>query len=336
MGQKGTMRQGSDYLAVSYIKGHVLLTWDLGAGPRRIFTPAPVDDRIYVHSVHLGRWGRRAWLKVDHFRNISGLAPGKLADLNVNGEFFIGGHETYNFTRLPHDLPLHTGFTGCIFDLVLKDEAGEALVPVPARGRNVQQCHERMCDAAPCGPGGSCLDFGASYTCECGEAGARGPSCDLDNVCARGSNQCQEGSTCVLDLGGAGYQCVCPLGRQGQYCQENVRISDARFPGAHSWMALDLVTAVRYNTHISLAIRPDHSDGLLLYMSQPHSAAGDYLSLLLVNGSLIFTYSLGSGDSVTTIRVPCCVELDTWHVISAGRHATQVESQTNMYEHLME
>ena len=35
--------------------------------------------------------------------------------------------------------------------------------------------------------------------------------------------------------------------------------------------------------------------------------------------------SLGSGDSVTTIRVPCCVELDTWHVISAGRHATQVK-----------
>ena len=48
-----------------------------------------------------------------------------------------------------------------------------------------------MCDQAPCGPGGSCLDYGASYTCECGEAGARGPSCDLDNVCARGSNQCQ-------------------------------------------------------------------------------------------------------------------------------------------------
>ena len=104
-----------------------------------MFTISNDSVRIYVHSVHLGRWGRRAWLKVDHFRNISGLAPGKchvsrlhdvtmsrsvsagkLADLNVNGEFFLGGHETYNFTRLPHDLPLHTGFTGCIFDLVLR------------------------------------------------------------------------------------------------------------------------------------------------------------------------------------------------------------------------
>ena len=26
---------------------------------------------------------------------------------------------------------------------------------------------------------------------------------------------------------------------------------------------------------------------------------------------------------MTTIRVPCCVELDTWHVVSAGRHASQ-------------
>ena len=146
MGQRGTVRQASDYLAVSYIKGHLLLTWDLGAGPRRIFTPAPVDQRLYVHSVHIGRLGRRAWLKVDHFKNISGLAPGKLTDLNVGSEFYVGGHETYNFTQLPHDLPLHTGFTGCIFDLVLKNSDGSPVVPVPRRGRNVQQCHERICD----------------------------------------------------------------------------------------------------------------------------------------------------------------------------------------------
>ena len=87
---------------------------------------------------------------LNYDRNISGLAPGKLADLNVNGEFFIGGHETYNFTQLPHDLPLHTGFTGCIFDLVITDDDGKSLVPVPQRGRNVQQCHERICDTDPC------------------------------------------------------------------------------------------------------------------------------------------------------------------------------------------
>ena len=56
LGQSGPNRGGSDYLAISFIKGYVLLTWDLGAGPRRIFTPQPVDERINVHSVHIGRW----------------------------------------------------------------------------------------------------------------------------------------------------------------------------------------------------------------------------------------------------------------------------------------
>ena len=56
LGQSGPHRGGSDYLAISFIKGYVLLTWDLGAGPRRIFTPRPVDERINVHSVHIGRW----------------------------------------------------------------------------------------------------------------------------------------------------------------------------------------------------------------------------------------------------------------------------------------
>ena len=35
---------------------------------------------------------------------------------------------------------------------------------------------------------------------------------------------------------------------QGEFCEENVRISDALFPGQHSWMSVDLVTAVRSDT----------------------------------------------------------------------------------------
>ena len=321
MGQKGTHRQGSDYLAVSFIKGHVLLTWDLGAGPRRIFTPAPVDERILVHSVHIGRLGRRGWMKVDHFKNITGLAPGKLADLNVNGEFFIGGHETYNFTRLPHDLPVHTGFTGCIFDLVLKGGDMNPTVPIPKRGRNVQQCHQRMCDREPCN-GGYCLDYGASFSCQCPD-GRSGPSCDMHhNVCSGGAHQCQEGSTCITNSTG-GYSCVCPLGRRGLHCEENVGLSDARFTGDHSYMSVDLMTAVRFNTHVILEIKPESSDGLILHLSQRTNQFGDFLSLLLVNGTLFFTYSLGSDESVTTIRAPCCIELNSWHTISAGRYGNQ-------------
>ena len=80
-----------------------------------------------------------------------------------------------------------------------------------------------------------------------------------------------------------------------------------------------LYPCFRFNTHVMLQMKPETSDGLVLHMSQPQGQHGDFLSLLLINGSLFFTYSLGSEDSVTTIRAPCCIELGEWHTVSAGR-----------------
>ena len=83
LGQEGFHEYGSDYIAVSYVKGHILLTWDLGAGPRRIFTKRPVDERYLVHSVQFGRYGRLGYLQVDNFPNITGRAPGLRENLNI-------------------------------------------------------------------------------------------------------------------------------------------------------------------------------------------------------------------------------------------------------------
>ena len=55
------------------------------------------------------------------------------------------------------------------------------------------------------------------------------------------------------------------------------------------------IYTTRFNTHITLELKPAQAEGLILYMAGAQYT-GDYLSLLLVNGSLIFTYSLGSGD----------------------------------------
>jgi EYS protein len=35
LGQEGFHEYGSDYVAISYVKGHVLFTWDLGAGLKK-------------------------------------------------------------------------------------------------------------------------------------------------------------------------------------------------------------------------------------------------------------------------------------------------------------
>ncbi|XP_023335490.1 protein eyes shut isoform X2 [Eurytemora carolleeae] len=322
MGQLGTRRQGSDYLAVSFIKGHVLLTWDLGAGPRRIFTKEPVDPRIHVHTVHAGRWGRLGWLKVDHYRNLTGLAPGKLSTLNVNGEFYIGGHESFNFTGLPHDFPVHTGFTGCIFDLVVRNDEDDLIVPVPVRGRNVQQCQERICDRRPCS-NGFCLDYGASYSCQCPD-GTTGPSCDHNhNICSGQRHQCQEGSTCTPVHSGAGYQCVCPLGRTGEHCEENIEISDAKFTGSSSYMALNLLTSVRFRTELRFELKVDRADGLLVYLGQSSNQFGDFLSVLLINQTLVFSFSLGAEDKVVTLKSKERLNLGDWTNIRVGRRGEE-------------
>ena len=89
LGQEGFHEYGSDYMAVSYVKGHILLTWDLGAGPRRIFTKRPVDERYLVHSVQFGRYGRLGYLQVDNFPNITGKAPGLRENLNITSKVYF-------------------------------------------------------------------------------------------------------------------------------------------------------------------------------------------------------------------------------------------------------
>ena len=37
IGQEGLHEYGSDYVAISYVKGHILLTWDLGSGKKFIY-----------------------------------------------------------------------------------------------------------------------------------------------------------------------------------------------------------------------------------------------------------------------------------------------------------
>ena len=38
IGQEGLHEYGSDYVAISYVKGHILLTWDLGSGENKFMT----------------------------------------------------------------------------------------------------------------------------------------------------------------------------------------------------------------------------------------------------------------------------------------------------------
>lgn len=135
-------------------------------GPRRIFTPKPIARNKNSYSIHLGRIGRRAWLSVDNIGNVTGRSPGNLVQMDVVPIIFLGGHSSPNFSILPHDLPLHTGFSGCIYDVELK--SGNLIIPLQssrqAVGRSLGQCNTNECHENLCQNEGACLHHGATFT----------------------------------------------------------------------------------------------------------------------------------------------------------------------------
>ncbi|KAG7208524.1 hypothetical protein KM043_014743 [Ampulex compressa] len=178
LGQSGGRRDLSDHLSITYVRGYIMLTWDLGSGVRRIFTSAPLSAMTMTaattksykaHTLRVGRRGRDAWLAIDGIGNVTGRAVGSMTRLDVSPILYIGGHKAKNFETLPHDLPLHTGFSGCIFDIELRTE--NAIFPItstsPATGRGVGECHRNECIRHSCKNGAVCLNHGATYSCIC-------------------------------------------------------------------------------------------------------------------------------------------------------------------------
>ena len=61
-----------------------------------------------------------------------------------------------------------------------------------------------------------------------------------------------------------------------------VVISDPKFVGPHSVMKVALASALRFASHFSLEVRPESSDGTLLYLGQTRDAKHlDFFSLAL-------------------------------------------------------
>ncbi|CRL07542.1 CLUMA_CG020507, isoform A [Clunio marinus] len=244
LGQNGVHDEKSDHLAVSFIQGYIMLTWNLGSGPRRIFTQKPLafhdgEDEVISYHIQVIREGRKASLYIDGKLNVTGNSPGDVTRLDVVPTLFIGGHSLTNFSTMPHDLPLHTGFQGCIYDLQLK--SGSLVVPLHETkgiiGRSVGQCGTRECHRHAC-HNGACLQHGATYTCICPD-GWFGTLCSQKtNPCDVENSKCDLDSTCVPLINS--YECDCPIGKIGKYCDIAMKyLSDVSLSGKRSYFALN-------------------------------------------------------------------------------------------------
>lgn len=163
----------------------------------------------------------------------------KIWDEKYNENLLSGGHHVANFSTLPHDLPLHSGFQGCIFDLQLI--SGHISIPLletkGVRGRGVGQCGTRECHRHACQHDGACLQHGATFTCICQE-GWYGPLCaQKQNPCEIRHNRCALDSMCVPLV--TGYECDCPVSKSGKFCDQIIKhLSDVSMTGRRSYLVI--------------------------------------------------------------------------------------------------
>uniref|UniRef100_A0A6P7FAR9 Protein eyes shut n=1 Tax=Diabrotica virgifera virgifera TaxID=50390 RepID=A0A6P7FAR9_DIAVI len=324
IGQAGHHDFYSDHVAVSFVRGYIMLTWNLGSGPRRIFTSQAIKAGSKDYLVRLGHVGRRAWLYVEHLGNVTGRSPGNLVQLDVVPLLYVGGFDLKNFSTLPHDLPLHTGFSGCIYDLEMK--SGSVIIPfqgsMKAFGRAVGQCGTSECYERSCQNGGACLHHGSTFMCLCQDDWF-GPLCSSKhNLCNSNYTTCAENSRCVPLLSHA--ECDCPFGKVGQYCEKNEQITDVSLTGVRSFITLNPVELEGTKFHIEFEIRILKDHGVVLYMGKKDLR---FICLSVQNGVLELKIQSGSSKVVSSglvIRSSKLLVKGVWHKIQFGRFGKKV------------
>ncbi|XP_065164400.1 protein eyes shut [Atheta coriaria] len=320
MGQEGQHDFHSSHMSVSFVKGFIMLTWNLGAGPRRIFTEKPIPADKASYEIQVGRLGRRAWLHVENIGNVTGRSQGSLTHLDVEPLIYFGGYKSKGFQGLPHDLPLHTGFAGCMFDMIFK--VGDVTVSLDngkITGRAVGQCGTTECYEGVCQNHGACLYHGGTFTCMC-QDGFYGPLCSNKfNLCDRSS--CAPSANCVPMI--AGYECDCALNKKGKYCQDNETLSDISFTGVRSYLLLGPRTFEVNKFNFDLELRP-FKDGLIAFIGNH-----DYFFSLSMLSGLLELRILPSRQRRNrrdriTLRSNKLLRLGMWHSVKIQVYGRKV------------
>ncbi|CAH1645076.1 unnamed protein product [Spodoptera littoralis] len=315
IGQSGRHDSRSQHLALTFVKGYIMLTWNMGSGPRRVFTSRALSPRRGGHAVRVWRRGRSAGLSVDGRHNISGNAPAHSTKMTLLPYIFIGGHPSPDFVDLPHDLPLHSGWRGCIW------EVGGQAIGAGARaagGRGVGQCGVAQCTAKSCNaPRGVCIHSPATYGCICNE-GWFGATCSSTrNPCDRAHSKCQ--GQCVITTDG-NTQCDCPYGKTGVYCDQDLIPTDVLFTGTRSYLQLHPTTISSVSLSLESEIKPAKERGLVMFVKTPHF----YTALSLQGGLLEYRWTDRLSGVTSLVRSGVVVSMSQWHSVKAGRYGSRL------------
>ncbi|OQV16289.1 Protein eyes shut-like protein [Hypsibius exemplaris] len=328
--------------------------YNLGSGFLKQTARVSVDAMVGNHSLSVivdGSWG--VSLALDSTSPILGMHPANYPFTGFD-DFMpvsVGGYDTMDILPIPG----FGGFSGTITDIKFRTASNASFVVLteltggrnvlPANADDVSPCENRE---PLCGDD-TCLSYGASYGCACGSARAADSTCAAISVCrSAAGSKCDPRAQCVPDLTrpNEGYRCDCPIGRTGEFCEQNTAGTNSpiagtnspiagtnspiagtnspMFNGENSFMGLSETPALRYETNLQVRIRPTSPSGLIYYVAQfSESRSVDFLSLFLSDGIINFRFNLGDSVTKSISSSPTDkVELGKWTSVEAGRNST--------------
>ncbi|GAA6098966.1 pikachurin [Tachysurus ichikawai] len=126
----------TDYLSIGLQDGALIFSYDLGSGAVFVVVNGTFSDGKW-HRVKAVREGQSGKLTVDDYGSELGRSPGKMRQLNLNGELYIGGMK---------EIALHStrqylaGLVGCVSHFTLSSDYHVSLVEDAANGKNINTC----------------------------------------------------------------------------------------------------------------------------------------------------------------------------------------------------
>ncbi|XP_035381867.1 pikachurin [Electrophorus electricus] len=274
----------ADFLSVRLVGGYVELRFDCGSGVAVIRSEKAISMNTW-HELHVSRTAKNGILQVDNQPPVEGNAEGAFTQIRCSSPLYIGGVPDYDITK--SNAGVLRAFSGAIQKITLNDHA-VAMTTGQALGVNVENALH-PCVENPCVNGGTCHPQRASYDCDC-----------------------------VLGYDGKHCQKEC-----GNYCLNTVTeaIEIPQFTG-RSYLTYDNPHILRRvsgsRTNLFMRFKSTSKDGMLLWRGEiPLRVNSDYLALGLQNGSLIFSYNLGSGSAV--VEFNGTFSDGKWHRVKAVR-----------------
>ncbi|KAI5088518.1 pikachurin isoform X1, partial [Silurus meridionalis] len=287
--QDGTLlyshdQHSQDFLSIVLVGGTVEFHFDCGSGAAMIRSEQPVIMNLW-HDLRVSRTAKSGILQVDNQRPVEGSAEGAFTQIKCSSPLYIGGVPDYDSTK--SSAGVIRPFTGDIQKLTLNDRE-VSMVTGHVVGVNVDNT-PHPCVTNPCANGGTCRPKRDEYECDC-----------------------------ILGYDGTHCQKEC-----GNYCYNSVTeaIEIPQFTG-RSYLTYDSPEILKRisgsRTSVFLRFKSLCKNGLLLWRGEnPSRAHTDYISIGLQNGSLVFSYDLGTGAVLVVVNGT--FSDGKWHRVKAVR-----------------